>query len=95
MQWIEIRQTYPNQWLIIEAIEAETTADNQRQLKKIAVVERCLDGSAAMHSYRRLHQQFPIREFYYVHTSREALDIREQAWVGVQKRHVMSSIMLT
>jgi len=30
-----------------------------------------------MQSYRRLHQQYPIREFYFVNTGRETLDIRE------------------
>jgi hypothetical protein len=78
MQWPEIRKAYPDQWLIIEALEAHTTPDNRRQLDKIAVIEHCPDGSAAMESYRRLHQQYSGREFYFVHTSREQLDIREQ-----------------
>jgi len=85
MQWSEIRKDYPNQWLVIEALEAHTTQDNRRQLKRIAVIERCSDGSAAMQSYRRLHQQYPDREFYFVHTSREELDIREQQWLGIRR----------
>ena len=84
MQWSDVRQAYPNEWLIIEALEAETEAAHQRNLKRIAVIERCPDAGAAMQSYRRLHQQYPFREFYYVHTSREALDIRERAWVGIR-----------
>ena len=84
MQWSEIRQTYPNEWLIIEALEAETTPSHQRELKRIAVVERCADSTVALQSYRRLHQQYPSREFYYVHTSRKVLDIREQLWVGIR-----------
>ena len=85
MRWSEIRRAYPNQWLIIEALEAHTTPDNRRQLDKIAVIERCPDGSAAMHSYRFLHKQYPGREFYFVHTSREELDIREQQWLGIRR----------
>ncbi len=87
MQWSEIRQAYPNQWLIIEALEAETTPDNQRQLKRIAVMESCPDGQAALQGYRRLHRQYPQREFYFVHTSREQLGIREQSWVGTRRDH--------
>lgn len=87
MQWSEIRHTYPNEWLIIEALEAHTTSANQRKLDKIAVLERCQDGDSAMQSYRRLHQQFPSREFYYVHTSRIELDIREQQWSGIRGNH--------
>lgn len=86
MQWNEIRQAYPDQWLIIEALEAETVG-NQRQLNRIAVVETCANGEAAFQSYRRLHQQYPVREFYFVHTSREKLEIKERYWIGVRSSH--------
>jgi hypothetical protein len=85
MQWSEICKAYPNEWLIIEALQAHTSPTNQRLLVKIAVVERCADGNSAMQAYRRLHQQFPAREFYFVHTSREQLDIHEQQWLGIRR----------
>jgi len=87
MIWTEICKFYPDQWLVVEALEAHTTADNQRQLSKLAVIERCDDGSIAMQRYRQLHQQFPSREFYFVHTSREELDIRERQWLGIRRNH--------
>ena len=91
MQWFEIRDAYPNEWLIIEALQAHTTTSHQRQLDKIAVVERCSDGGSAMQSYRHLHQQYPVREFYFVHTSREELDIREQQWLGIRRNDAVIS----
>lgn len=87
MRWLEIRRAYPDQWLVIEALQAHTTPDSNRDLDRIAVVERCEDGHTAMQSYRRLHQQYPAREFYFVHTSREELDIRERAWTGIRRGH--------
>ena len=87
MEWSEVRQTYPDQWLMIEALEAETEANSQRRLKRLAVIKRCAEGVVALQSYRRLHQPFPVRELYFVHTSREQLDIREQAWVGIRSGH--------
>ncbi len=87
MQWPEVRKAHPDQWLIIEAIQAHTTTDQHRLLDKIAVIERCLDGTAAMNSYRQFHQQYPTREFYFVHTSREELDIRERQWLGIRRGH--------
>lgn len=84
MQWAEIRQAYPDQWLIIEALQAHTMAGSRRRLDKIAIIERYQDGTAAMQSYRRLHQQYPAREFYFVHTSREELNIRERQWAGIR-----------
>lgn len=85
MQWPEIRKAYPDQWLIVEALEAHTTPDRQRVPDRLAVVELCPDGSVAFQCYRRLHQQYPQREFYFLHTSRETLDIRESRWVGIRR----------
>src|SRR3990172_9847204 len=89
MQWADVRQAYPNEWLIIEALEAETTPTHQRNLKRIAVIERCSDADTVLKNYRRLHQQYPAREFYFMHTSREALDIREQAWAGIRSDYAV------
>lgn len=85
MIWQEVRQLYPAQWLVVEALEAHTTSDNQRQLDRIAVIETCADGQTAIQTYRRIHQQFPQREFYFLHTSREKLNIQERRWVGIRK----------
>lgn len=87
MQWSEIRRAFPSEWLVIEALQAHTTPSHQRQLDSITVIERCMDGNSAMLSYRRLHQQDPAREFYFVHTDQEQLDIREQQWLGVRRGH--------
>lgn len=85
MQWSDIRRAYPDQWLVVEALEAHTTSEQQRQLDRVAVIEQCRDGSSAMMTYRRYHQQHPTREFYFVHTSRPVLDIRERQWVGIRR----------
>ena len=84
MLWTEIRKAYPNQWLIVEALDAHTTLQEQRHLDRLAVVETCADGAAAMDRYRRIHQEFPQREFYFVHTSRTQLDIIERQWHGIR-----------
>ena len=48
MHWPKVRQVYANQWLIVEALEAYTSSDNQRHLEELAVVETCIDGGEAM-----------------------------------------------
>ena len=80
MQWPEICRSHPDTWLIVEALEAHTTPDSQRHLDRLTVVEKCPDGKAAMKRYRFLHQQYPEREFYFIHTSRDSLDIQVQQW---------------
>ena len=47
MRWTDVRQTYPDQWLIIEALEAHTE-DDRRHLDRIAVIETCPDGESAL-----------------------------------------------
>lgn len=86
MRWMEVRKAYPDQWLVIEAVQAHSE-DDRRILDKIAVVEACADGAAALQSYRKLHQAYPEREYYYVHTSRAELDIRERQWLGIRRGH--------
>jgi len=86
MRWSDIRKAYPDQWLIIEALQAHTE-NNRRMLDNIAVTETCKDGASAMRSYRRLHRQYPSREFYFVHTNRQELQIKERRWAGIRSNY--------
>lgn len=86
MDWEEIRQAYPDQWLIIEAVEAHSEG-GLRVLDRVAVIASCPDGEHAVETYRRLHDEFPEREFYFIHTSRAALQIEERLWVGIRSIH--------
>ena len=81
MKWSQVRTAYPDQWLGIEALEAHTE-DRQRILDRIAVIETCPDGQTAMDCYSQLHRQYPLREFYFVHTGRDELDIVESPSVS-------------
>jgi hypothetical protein len=83
MRWSEVRAAYPDQWLIVEALEAHNEGD-RRFFDRIAVLETCLDGSAAFRRYRELHRSFPERELCPLHTRREDLAIPERRWLGVR-----------
>ncbi len=90
MRWTDIRKTYPDQWLVIEAVQAHSDEQHRRLLDEIAVVEVTRDGSAALQSYQKLHRAHPEREYYFVHTSREQLDIRERQWLGIRRGHAVT-----
>ncbi len=45
MHWPEIREAYPERWLVVEALEAHSTPDSRRHPDKIAV-EKFSDGSS-------------------------------------------------
>ena len=85
MKWSDVRFAYPDQWLVVEALAAHTTADSYRVPDNMAVLVSCADGQAAMQRYRALHLAYSGREFYYVHTSRESLRLREGQWLGVRR----------
>ncbi len=83
MQWQEIREHYPQQWLLIEAIKAHSEA-SKRILEQLAIVDTYPDSVSAMKDYARLHREAPGRELYVFHTSRETLDIVERQWLGIR-----------
>ena len=83
MKWQEIRTHYPQQWLLVEAIQARSEA-SKRILEQLAVVDTFSDSVTAMKSYQQLHRQAPERELYVFHTSRETLDVTERTWMGIR-----------
>lgn len=75
MNWNDIRQQYPNQWVLIEALAA-SSVDGKRILDTIAFIKDFNgDWRAAWAEYDRLHAENSQREFYVVHTENEILDI--------------------
>jgi hypothetical protein len=82
MIWSEVRSAHPDQWLVIEALEAHTE-DDRRVLDRIAVIEVCADGLATMKRYGALRREHPHREFCFVHTSKLDLNIEERVWLDL------------
>lgn len=79
MKWQEIREAFPHQWLIIEAIEAHSE-NGHRIFDRIAVVEaypNVESSSVVMRCYYELQDKFPQRELLFIHTFHEELVIKE------------------
>ncbi len=83
MTWQDVRQHYPHQWLLVEAVQAHTL-ENQRIIDQLSVLERFEDSRTAIQAYVAWHRQTPQREFYVLHTDRECLNIRERVWHGIR-----------
>ena len=83
MKWQEIRQHYPAQWLLLEAVKAHS-ANNLRILEELAVINVFPDSKVALKSYQELHHEAPARELYVFHTSRETLEIPQRRWLGIR-----------
>ena len=85
MKWENIREKYPNIWVLIEAIEAESK-DGERILNKIAVLNYYETSEQATKEYIEIHKTFPEKELYVCHTQNENLLIKEKIWMGVRSR---------
>lgn len=83
MKWNDIRQNYPGQWLLVEALDAHSE-EGRRVVEELAVIDAFDDSAAAWLRYRQLHHDAANREFYILHTDREDLDITERVWLGVR-----------
>ena len=86
MTWPEIRQHFPEQWLLVEATQAHSKA-NRRILDQMAVLGSYPSGKTAMAGYLDLHRKMPERELFVLHTSREELEIEELRWLGIRGVH--------
>lgn len=85
MKWMEVREKYPDTWVLIEAIEAESV-DGERILKQISVLNCYESSEMAMNDYRKEHKQSPNRELYVYHTQNEKITIKERVWMGVRSK---------
>ena len=85
MKWENVREKYPNTWVLIEAIEARS-ANGERILEKISVLNYFENSEDAMLEYRKEHKSNPNRELYVYHTQNELLQIKERVWMGVRSR---------
>lgn len=83
MQWSEIRAAHPDRWLVLEALEAHSERDH-RIFDRVAIVEVCDDGRAAMKLCSKLHRDQPGREFCFVHSSSPSLEFEERLWLGLR-----------
>jgi hypothetical protein len=83
MRWPEVRDAHPDQWLVIEVLDAHTELD-RRVLDRVAVVEVCSDGRTTMKRHAELRRQHPNRDLCFVHTSAAELRIEERPWLGIR-----------
>lgn len=83
MKWSEARESYPNKWLLFEAIEAYSI-DGQRVIEDISIINLFDGGRDALKEYSEKHKKDKSREMYVYHTKNEKLIIEERNWIGVR-----------
>ncbi len=85
MKWEDVCQAFPEQWVLIEAVQAYTNAESERILEDVALLKKFPNSPDAMKAYQELHRENPTRELYVLHTNRKNPNIIEKKWVGVRR----------
>ncbi len=83
MKWSEVRDKYPDTWVLFEALEAHSE-NGKREIKDISILNTFDDSSKATKMYREIHKKNPQRELYVAHTQKKELEIRERRWLGIR-----------
>lgn len=82
MNWPIIREKYPDRWVLVEAIKANSK-NRKRHIDEMAVLFDYSETKDAWNAYKKHHLAEPDREFYIFHTSNESLEVLEQPFTGV------------
>lgn len=85
MNWAEVRKKYPNTVVLVEAVSVHSK-NHKRLIEQMAVIDEYTSTSEAWSAYKALHFEFPEREFYLFHTSKEEIEVDEQRFSGVRGR---------
>ncbi len=84
MIWADIIKIYPEQWVLIEAIDARTEGDKRIVEQMDVIGSFADDGDGAFQRYTELHKLHKEREYYIYHTSNTVLNIGVKKWLGVR-----------
>lgn len=85
MKWKQIREQFPEQWVLVEAISAYSE-NSIRHLEELSVISNFPESTFAWKEYKKLHLADPSREYYIFHTDHETIEVKEQKFIGVRRR---------
>jgi hypothetical protein len=63
VKWEQVREQYPEQWVLDEAISAYSKC-SIRYFNELSVISNFPDSTQAWKEYKKLHLAEPTREYY-------------------------------
>jgi hypothetical protein len=85
VKWEQVRELYPEQWVLVEAISAYSE-NSIRYLEELSVISNFPESTYACKEYKKLHLAEPSREYYIFHTDYQTIEVKEQKFIGVRRR---------
>ena len=74
MNWQQIREHYPQRWIIVEALNA-VTRGSQRVIDELTLIGVFDDWESPWQAYTSLHDADKWREYYVLPTDRVELNV--------------------
>lgn len=62
MRWEEVREQFPNEWVVCEALQSRSE-DGYYFIDEVAVIDRFDDSKVAMKRYYELHRELVVKSF--------------------------------
>ena len=85
MKWEQVREQYPEKWVLLEAISAYSL-NSIRSFEELSVISYFPDSTLAWKEYKKLHLAEPTREYYIFHTDHKTIEVKEQKFIGVRRK---------
>lgn len=76
VKWCDVKNAYPNKWLLIEALEAHVEGIIYVP-DSIMVIGAYLESREAFTNYKTAHNRNPRKELLVVHSSRNDLKMEQ------------------
>ncbi|GAB6988698.1 hypothetical protein [Paenibacillus pini] len=83
MNWVNIRDIYPDRWVLVEALAAHSN-NHIRTIEEMSIVSEYDNPKNAWASYKKLHLSEPTRELYVFYTGNEFIEVIEQPFTGIR-----------
>ena len=83
MKWKEVRESFPNNWVLFEVVEAYSKS-GKRHIEKLTVVDSFVDWLEAVKKYKETRKINPYGEFYFFNTAKEELEILERDYLSLR-----------
>lgn len=78
MKWEEVRHAFPEQWVLIEVVQAHTNEHSERILDDMDPLKKFSNSPEAMKICQEIHRYDLGREVYVLHTSRKEPHIMQK-----------------
>lgn len=83
MKWHQIRDKYPNCWVLVEALSV-ISKNHKRLIEEMSVWLDSTETKDAWNAYKEHHLANPECELYLFHASHDSVEVLEQSFNGIR-----------